>query len=53
LERFRSVVENNQFPRVGKVTVSIDGTLVSSDEMLRLTILPDELKKYEGPHLPS
>jgi len=38
LERFRSAIENNKFPQVGQVTVSIGVALISSDEMPRTTI---------------
>jgi diguanylate cyclase (GGDEF)-like protein len=38
LERFRCVVENNTFPGIGRVTVSIGVALISSDEMPRTTI---------------
>ena len=38
LERFRSTIEKNNFPQVGKVTVSIGLAMISSDEMPRTTI---------------
>lgn len=38
LERFRSAVENHNFPQVGKVTVSIGVASISFDEMPRITI---------------
>ena len=38
LERFRSAVEKNEFPRIGQVTVSIGVALISSDEMPRTTL---------------
>ena len=38
LERFRSAVENNKFPQVGQVTVSIGVASISFDEMPRITI---------------
>jgi diguanylate cyclase (GGDEF)-like protein len=38
LERFRAVVENNQFPGIGQVTVSIGVALISSSEMPRTTM---------------
>lgn len=38
LERFRVAVENNIFPQVGKVTVSIGVAVISAEEMPRTTI---------------
>jgi diguanylate cyclase (GGDEF)-like protein len=38
LERFRSAIENNNFPQVGKITVSIGVAMISSEEMPRTTI---------------
>ena len=38
LERFRSAVEKNEFPRIGQVTVSIGVALISADEMPRTTL---------------
>ena len=38
LERFRSAIENNKFPQVGQVTVSIGVASISFDEMPRVTI---------------
>ena len=38
LERFRTVIETYDFPRIGQVTVSIGVALISPDEMPRTTI---------------
>jgi len=38
LERFRTNIENNTFPQVGKITVSIGVALISADEMPVTTI---------------
>ena len=38
LERFRSAIENNNFPQVGQVTVSIGVASISVDELPRMAI---------------
>lgn len=35
LERFRAIVENHNFPQIGKITVSIGASLLTADKMPR------------------
>lgn len=50
LERFRCVVENNKFPQLGQVTVSIGVALISSGEMPRTTMDRADQALYFAKH---